>query len=485
MTVPLAPLSPEWWVSRLYKKLMKDKERVEFFDDYYRGAHPLPWLAPQAREEFRRILKMTRSNYMGLVVDSTAERCQIVDFRVGDAAEGDRDSRRIWQSNNMDVFSDKAILESLIGGRAYLMVAPNPKDDKTPFIWAEHPSQVITEVVPGGNGRDVAAGIKVWIDEWTNKTFATLYLPDFIYKYQADAPPKGSDLVPAPRWEERRVAGEAWPAGNPLGQVPLFELPNNPRLLTGGVSELSDVTDVQDRINKTIADRLMTQDYGAFPQKWAVAWPDSDDHGNPQPKIDVGRNRMVTSDIAETKFGQWDSAPLDPYSAAKREDVKDIASRTRTPAQYLLGELNNVNGQTLKAAESGLISKVRQRQRGYDDGLEDAMIAARKLAGLPAVGNDEIEVMWRNPEYRTDAELVDGLSKMNDLHVPFQILWEKWGATPAEVARWVDLAKKNSSDPTIQKVLGQLADPPIEQIRINQGDPLGGPTPAVPPAPAA
>jgi hypothetical protein len=51
--------------------------------------------------------------------------------------------------------------------------------------------------------------------------------------------------------------------------------------------------------------------------------------------------------VAETRFGQFTAADLAGYIDGKREDVKDIASRTRTPAQYLLGEMNNVNGETL------------------------------------------------------------------------------------------------------------------------------------------
>lgn len=472
MQLPPQPQSPEWWLARLYKQLDDDLERITFFSDYYAGAHPLPWLAPQARDEFRRILKMTRSNYMGLVCDSTAERLQVIDFRVGDSSEGDKDSHRIWQSNNMDCFSDLAILEAIIVGRSYLMVAPNPKTPEMPLIWAEHPSQVITEAVPGSNGRDIAAGLKVWDDDWTGNINATLYLPDLIYKFQAPRPAAGTTQI-VPRWVKREVNGEAWPAKNPLGEVPLYELPNNPRLLGGGVSEIADVTDIQDRINKTLADRLITQDYGAFPQKWATAWPDEDDKGNPQPKIDVGRNRMVTSSIAETKFGQWSASPLDPYSAAKREDVKDIASRTRTPAQYLLGELTNVNGETLKAAESGLISKVRQRARGYDDGLEDAMRAARRLASLPDVGNDSIEVMWRNPEFRTEGELTTALVQMATLHVPDQVLWEKWGATPAEVARWEALAIENSKNAAWQVVAGEPGVATTERITLT--DPNAAP----------
>lgn len=458
----LTPQSPEWWVARLYKKLAAERDEIDFYSDYYCGDHPLPWLAPQAREEFRRILKMTRSNYMGLVCDATAERAQVIGFRVGDKLEGDQDSQRIWQANNMDFYSDQAILESIITRRSYLMVAPNPKDDKTPFIFAEHPTQVIVEYVPGSNGRQKAAGVKVFDDDWTQMLHATLQVGGLLYKYQASRPAEGSSQQP--KWVRREVKGETWPAKNPLGEVSIYEIPNNPRMLTGGVSELADVTDIQDRINKTIADRLMTQDYGAFPQKWAKAWPDEDDKGNPQPKIDVGRNRMVTSAIKETEFGQWDAAPLDPYSGAKREDVKDIASRTRTPAQYLLGELSNVNGETLKAAESGLVSKVRQRCRGYDDGLEDTIRAARNLAGLPPV--ESIEVIWRNPEYRTDGELVDALTKMATLHVPEQVLWEKWGATPQEIERWTALNQQNADDPAFAKVMQSIVAPPQERITV-------------------
>lgn len=412
MPDPVQPLSPEWWIARLYKALQARRAEVDFYDAYYRGDHPLPWLVPQARDEFRRILKMTRSNYMGLVVDAMVERISVEGFRVDPNEEAaDADTWRIWQANNLDSDSDQGFLEAGIGGRSYMQVAPNPKDSQSPHVWVEHASQSIVEYEPGTNRRIRAAALKVWDDDWTGEIHATLQLPGWIFKHRARKPAGGSTSMPT--WFEREVRGEQ-PNGqrrNPLGVVSMVEIPNNPRLLTGGVSEIADVTDIQDRINKTIADRLITQDYGAFPQKWISGWPQEDEDGNPT-TIDIGRNRVVTSDVSaqEARFGQWDSAPLDPYSAAKREDVKDIASRTRTPAQYLLGEMSNVNGETLKASESGLVSKVRQRQRSFAEGVEEAMRLARRAAGLPDVG-EAMETIWRNPEFRTEGELTDSVVK--------------------------------------------------------------------------
>jgi len=403
----MTPGSPEWWLRRLHKGLANRNHANELFDAYYRGDHPLPWLPSQAHAEFRRILRMTRSNYMGLVIDATAERLAVEGFRLPGTDDSDDDTWRLWQGNDLDGDSDKGILESLIHGTAYTLTQPN--DTPMPDIWIEHPSQAIVEYVPGSNRRKRAAGLKLWVDDWTGRLAATLFLPDWVWKFDT-AMPKHGVIAESVIWAPRSVPGEDWPARNTLGAVPLVELANNPRLLSGGVSEISDVIDVQDRINKTMADRLITQDFGAFPQKWATGYPEEDSDGNPVQPIDIGRDRIVATDIAETKFGQWESAPLDPYSNAKREDVKDIASRTRTPAQYLLGEMSNVNGETLKASESGLVSKVRQRMRSFSEGFEETMRLARQAAGLP-VPDEGMETIWRNPEFRTEGEITDAAVK--------------------------------------------------------------------------
>lgn len=411
-------LSPEWWLNRMWRQLSDRRGMLDILTAYYEGDHPLPWLAPQARLEFRRILRMTRSNYMGLVVDAMVERAKVEGFRLAvtpdiaddegdlDLASIDGDTWRIWQANDMDAGANSILLESGICGTAYIQLAPNPADPKTPFMWPEHPSQAIVDYEPGTGRRNRVAGLKVWIDDWNAQMCATVQLPGGIFKYGAKINSSGD-----PEWTRREVAGEEWGGINPAGEVTLIEVPNNPRMLTGGVSEILDVIDIQDRINKTIADRLITQDFGAFPQKWMSGWPTEDEQGNATPPIDIGRNRIVATDVENAKFGQWDAAPLDPYSNAKREDVKDIASRTRTPAQYLLGEMSNVSGDTLYASQAGLIAKVQSRCVSWGEGFETAGRLARKLAGLPDLGGQGMETIWHNPEFRTLGEMTDAVVK--------------------------------------------------------------------------
>jgi hypothetical protein len=458
----LVPLSPEWWMRRLYARLVDRRTEVDFFNDYYTGNHPLPWIAPQAREEFRRLVRMTRSNYMGLVCDATSERLGVEGFRFGSDTGADDNTWRIWQGNNLDSYSDMAWLEALVGGVSYFHVAPNPADTALPFVWVEHPSQVIVEHEPGTNRRVRAAGLKVWDDDWTGDIHATLQLAadgGRIYKFRArKVAGIGSNL----QWEERAVAAEQ-PNGqrmNPLGDVSMVEIPNNPRLLAGGVSELYDLTDSQDRVNKTLFDRLQTQEFGIDPQKWAVAFPDEDEAGNPN-VVEFGRNRMVTTDIAETKFGNFQVAPLSPYSEAKREDVKDIASRSRTPAQYLLGEMSNVNGETLKASESGLISKVRQRQRPFGDAAEEAMRLARRAAGLSGPGDAQMETLWTDPQYRTEGERTDAIVKRLQSRIAsLRQAREDYGYSATVIERLEQDDAAEAVAPDVARILDRVRDVP-------------------------
>jgi hypothetical protein len=412
--------SPDWWVARLYGQISERRKYLDFFSDYYEGDHPLPWLAPQARAEFKRIMSMTRSNYMGLVVDAMVERIHVEGFKLGGQETSDDASWNIWQVNDMDSMSDQGWLEAAVGGCAYFMVEPNLVDSANPIMRVEHGSQAITENYPGSRIRK--AGLKTWVDDWTGLLNATLFLMRdptpttapamFVFKYQAEAPSSGSTTKPD--WQRRTVAGEAWGANTQIPFVPLRPIENNPRLLTGGRSELYDLTDIQDRVNKTLADRLVTQDYGSFPQKWAIGWPSEDDQGN-ENKVDVGRNRMMTTDVPKTEaeFGSFTTADLKGYNDSKHEDVKDIASRSRTPAQYLLGEMANVNGDTLKASESGLIAKVKERMRNYAEAAEEAMRMARFLAGISGdpVSESRMETIFANPEFRTEGEITDAAIK--------------------------------------------------------------------------
>jgi hypothetical protein len=72
--------------------------------------------------------------------------------------------------------------------------------------------------------------------------------------------------------------------------------------------------------------------------------------------------------------------------------------------------MSNVNGETLKASESGLVAKCRQRTRSFGQGAVGTIWLARRAAGLPDA-DARMEAIWRNTEFRTEGETMDAAVK--------------------------------------------------------------------------
>jgi hypothetical protein len=280
---------------------------------------------------------------------------------------------------------------------------------------------------------------------------ATVYLPDAIYKFQAPKPRQG--VVGKPRWVARDVDGEPWPAPNPLGVVPLVEIQNRPDLLGNAMSEIEDVLDIQDRINKTLIDRLMAQEFSAFRQRWMTGYEvPTDENGQPVEPFKAAVDRLWVIEDENVQIGEFSATDLKPYLSAVESDVRDMAARTRTPSQYLLGVMVNISGDALKAAESGLVSKVLQRRRPFGEAFEEVVRLYLQAAG-DTRDLDALEIIWHNPEFRTEGELVDALMKMSTLGVPQEALWERWGASQTEIAQW-----REQRDQAAQRVMaGDMA----------------------------
>lgn len=434
------PRSPEWWVKKLNADLDKRNAKISLFNDYYEGEHPLPRAPERAKGAFRRWLRMSRSNWMALVVDTKAERLAVQGIRYGKDQTADEEAWNLWQANGLDVGSEMVHLEAFINGESYVLVAPDPEanDDSVPLMLPEHPTQMIVARDVAQTG-ERAAAFKKWVDD-TGFVFATLYLPDAIWKLQSDRPLRGdgSDLRNI-RWDPRSVDGEAYPLDNPIGEVPVVPFRNRARLLGPGRSELEGVTDTQDRINETLFQRVMAGQYSAFRQRYVTGLDVEIDEetGLPKKPFEPNQVELWYTTNPEARFGDFAETSLSGYLESIAADVQHIAAQTSTPPHYLLGEMVNLAAEALKAAEASLISKVRDRQKHFGESWEEVFRLAFKLKGDDQRANVlDAEMIWANPEFRTEGQLVDALVKMSTLGVPRKVLWEKWGASPQEIARW-------------------------------------------------
>jgi hypothetical protein len=426
--------TPEWWVTKLDTELTERQSSVDTFESYYRGDHPLAFASPKFRSAFGNLLREFSDNFCPIIVDSVEERLNIDGFRLGSAGqEADADAWRIWQANALDLESQLAHREALVAGSGYVTVWAGD-DPTTPLITVESAAQVIVGYAPG-NRRQRLAAWKRWLDD-DGYLYGTLYLPDQILKYRSASKSDGS-MTPGQktRWVER--PGDPG-MSNPLGVVPVVELRNNPRILGPAESELARVIGLQNAINKLCMDLLVASEFVAYPQRFVTGLELSlDDNGNPIEPFKPGIDRLLVSESADTKFGSFQAADLGNYTRSIETLVQHIASQSRIPFHYfLLNGGQAPSGESIRSAEAGLVAKVKRKQRGYGESWEEVIRLAFRVMGDDARANAfDAETIWADPETRTEAEHVDAVTKMASLGVPTEVIWERLGFSPQEIAR--------------------------------------------------
>jgi hypothetical protein len=379
------------------------------------------------RDTYRRFQRMARANFVGLVTEAVLERLNMTGFSTG--AEGDDDSDAAawltWQRNSMDADLPLVLRQALVCGRSYVMVGE--RSPGRALITGEDAKQVIHESDPTDRRR-VRAGVKVWRED--DGDHAMVMLPQGIYYYRADALPDGS---PEARWNPSRWSldeseGTGGVAENPTAPVvPLVPFLNRPGLDGSCMGEFEDVTDIQDRINTVILDRLVISAMQAYRQRWGKGIEtDGDD-------FDPGADLLWTVENDNASFGEFQAADLRQVLEAAQHDIRQLAAITRTPPHYLVGELNNVNGETLKATETGLVAKTNERQRQFGESTELVNV----LAG--AVESREVavdaETIWADPQSHSLSELYDAAVKGKDAGVPWSTRMRLLGYTPQQVRR--------------------------------------------------
>jgi hypothetical protein len=440
MALTLPPLA---WLERLNNRIDTRWTRpllgMGAYDAYFEGDHRLAFATAKYREAFGNLFASPVDNWMPLVIDSRVERLEVQGFRFGEEADHDDDAWGLWQASGMDAQSDMVHEESVKLGEAYWLIEPPaPGSDDPPRITAEHPSQTIVACDPGDPNARLAA-LKKWLDD-DGYLYATLYLPDAIYKYRSREKPKDGYRV---EWVPRRNDEGG---SNPLGEVPVIPVRNRPRMSGPGRSDLQGLLTLQDALNKLLSDMLIGSEYQAFPQRVVMGVQVPRDPTTGQPiraaEMQASQSRLWTFESPDAKVSEFNAADLDNYVKSREHIVKHITAQSRTPPHYIAGQIVNVSSDALKAAETGLVAVVRRKFRPFGEAHEDAMRLAFKAVGDEGRANEtRAETIWKDPESRSFAELIDGLVKLATIGVPQEVLWERAGFSPTEIGRMRGMAQ--------------------------------------------
>jgi hypothetical protein len=456
-------------LDKMLKRLERDQGAMQHYQSYYDGVHNLRFATRKYRESFGALFKEFSDNWMAVVVDAAVERMKIEGFRfpvgegesTGESEEttGDSIAWDIWQRNNLDRASELAHEQMFVSGRVYLSIGPQ-EDGTTfnPVIQVEHPSEVYVHHQGNSLSPRVAA-VKRWYDHDEQLMYATLYLPDSIWKFQAAS--KSDRASVDVKWVEREVPdGQKAALENPIGVVPVIPIYNRQQLLGHGKSEIVEVIPLQNALNKFWNDMLVSSEFNSFRQRVFIGMQTpEDENGNPLPDFDLKAavNRIINIKDPGVKVQEFQVSDMSGMMAAIVACRDHIAARTRTPPHYLVGSVVNVSGEALKASEAGLVMKVKRRSRFAGEDWEEAERLAMAFKALEAPADEKkaiearancyaAETIWSNPEIQTESQLADSLAKFATLGVPRVPIWERMGATQTEITRWQALLKEEPAE---------------------------------------
>jgi len=431
-------LSPIDDLNRLYGKLKRRAGKAEVWSNYYNGNVPLKFASPEFRGQTGALFDDFSDNWCQVVPDATVERLVPIAFRLNDGTI-DAKAWDAWRRNEADVEVGLAFLEALIAGRSFGLVWK--PDGITTEITFHDVRQAIVDYVPGKR-RVRRAGLLVWRDG--NQERASLFYPDavFLFVRKTDTA-YGYALDSGAGWVS------AGTLANPLGVVPLVALENRARLRGNPTSEIASVAPLQDSVNTLWAHLMTAADERAVPARAVLGMDrptkeildeDGEVIGEEDLPIDrFRRDRLLWLEREGASIAEFSAADLTNYTSVIETAVRHIAAQTRTPPSYLTGEMVNISADALVASEAGLVAKVTERQRYFGASLRELMRLEALASGDPvrAEALSMGSVVWRDAQFRSEAQYADALTKYKAINVPDEALWERMpDTTPEEIERW-------------------------------------------------
>jgi hypothetical protein len=422
------------------KALAANQPAYKTYADYYGGIHRLLFATDKFRNTFGALFRAFACNLCPAIVDVPADRLTVTGFTVAGGGQRADEAWALWNANHMDRRSGQVHLEALKSGDAYVIVWP----DKTgaPTIYPQRAATMTVRYDDEEPGR-ITWAAKAWARD-DKKIRLTLYYPDRIEKYIGTSGTDGmlpsgpNGLMPF------ETPGEPWPLPNPYGAVPVFHFGNNAGIGEFGTSELTNIIPLQDGLNKSICDRLVAQEFIAYPQRWATGLEIDKDPttGAPIPPFIPGVDRLWGVEDADVKFGEFAQARISEFIAGEEDWLKKIAAVSGIPLHYLVHQGGGwPSGESMKTAEARLIAKVQDRQLAFGNVWENVMAFALQIARKPETA---LVSLWSDPTPRNEKDHAAMLTMKRAVGVSAKQVMREFGYSDEEIAQ---MEQENKDDP--------------------------------------
>ena len=363
------------------QELVGKQGRYTSFWDYYDGRQPLVYSSDKLREVFNSLRARFTENWCAVVVDSLLDRVELktpqLKATTTQATVTGQDALEIlWEQAGIVDEEYNTHEDIAVTGEAFIIAWKNADGQIEAF---HNDARVCMAQYATENPRTMRFAAKWWQGD-DSKWYLNLYYPDRIEhwwtvrEYSDLETPEARGFSPWPELESEP---------NPYGKIPVFHFRSNLRTPR---SQLANATELQDAVNKLLADMMIAAEFGAFPQRYVISQAGIKGlRNNPNAIWDLVAGE---SGMQATEAGQFDAAPLSNYLDAINKLSADIGIITRTPRYYFFAQGGDPSGEALIVMESPLAKKTERWQATLLPVWRDLASFLMTLAGQPTPSGD-------------------------------------------------------------------------------------------------
>lgn len=408
-------------------KISNKQYRIREFNRYYNGDHPFNFSSEKFTTEYARRLRRFRDNLCPTVVKAPADRLEVIGFSSDRNSDIYKTSWQLWLYSQMPRLSKRIHRDAFRTGDAYAVVWKDDADKARIYPQEVESCTVFYDMETG----DVESGAKLWRGA-DNYIYLTLFFEDRIEKYiTRNVQASGNIPTTAAAFVPRVISGEPWPLPNEIEICPIFHfgLEN---------SILNDVIPLNDALNKSIADLLVSSEFNSLRQRWAagIAFEVNPETGKQIIPFENATQWFAGAD-KDVKFGQFSEGNLKDFAETANFFVDQISSVSGIPKYYFKFEGGSLpSGEALRKAESRFTSIVKDAQLDFGETWSRIMRFAMAIDGLKAPDDaGQFETKWTDADPMSANEKLDVAIKKKQVGVSNQQNLSEIGYTDADIEK--------------------------------------------------
>lgn len=352
---------------RLYGKLWR----------YYDGDQPLVYNSERLREIFSGLDARFIQNWCAVVIDAVLDRIEMQVPRANNES-ADLLLDELWDSSlETDVLGVHE--DVCVTGESFVIVWPN-KDDPATIDVFHNDSRLVYVEYELDNPRQMRFAAKWWRE--IDRVRITLFYPDRLEYYASKK--STEDIVSANAFDPYvdEDSGESVVA-NPFGKIPVFHFRSSARKPK---SQLSNILDIQDAINKLLSDMMIAAEFGASPQRYVIS------HAGLDETLKIAPNTIwdlpASLEGQGTTAGQFQASDLGNYLNAISSLSMFIGISTRTPRHYFFLQGGDPSGDALITMEAPLEKKVSRLTGSVQKTWREVVNFYMTLRGISVKSSD-------------------------------------------------------------------------------------------------